>query len=103
MLEIIVEMASYVEVPEVHLAEGRTYPSIVDQMDVSAEFGPLLEIHSDDSKPKDIYVAVEYNDYWYWIDDRDLRSKHMFSFLMLLFAFTEKEGGMDPLVTIPTG
>jgi hypothetical protein len=103
MLEIIVEMASYIDVPEVHLAEGRSYETILDQMDVSAEFGPLIEIHSDESKPRDAYVAVHYHDYWFWIDDRDLRSKRMFSFLLLLFAFTEKESAIAPLVTIPTG
>jgi hypothetical protein len=103
MLEIIVEMASYIEVPEVHLAEGRSYATILDQMDVSAEFGPLIEIHSDESKPRDDFVAVEYHDNWFWIDDRDLRSKRMFSFLLLLFAFTEKESAIAPLVTIPTG
>jgi len=27
----------------------------------------------------------------------------MFSFLLLLFAFTEKESAIAPLVTIPTG
>ncbi len=86
-----------------HLAEGRSYETILDQMDVSAEFGPLIEIHSDESKPRDDYVAVQYHDYWFWIDDRDLRSKRMFSFLLLLFAFTEKESAIAPLVTIPTG
>ena len=103
MLEIIVEMASYIDVPEQHLAEGRTYPSIVDQMDVSKEFGPLLEIHSKESRPRDAFVAVDYHDHWFWIDDRDLRSKRLFSFLMLLFAFTEKEGALAPLITVPAG
>ena len=49
MLEIILELASYVEVPEKHLTEGRTYESLLDQMDVSAEFGPLITIDSDRS------------------------------------------------------
>jgi len=62
LLEIIVEMASYIEVPEAHLAEGRSYATILDQMDVSAEFSPLIEIHSDESKPNDDFVAVEYHD-----------------------------------------
>jgi hypothetical protein len=92
-----------IDVPEVHMAEGRSYETILDQMDVSAEFGPLIEINSDESKPRDDYVAVQYHDYWFWIDDRDLRSKRMFSFLLLLFAFTEKESAIAPLVTIPTG
>ncbi len=103
MYEIIVEMASYIDVPESHLADGRVYESIVDQMDVSKEFGPLLEVQSGDDKPKDAFVKVRYDGYWFFIDKRDLRSKRMFSFLMLLFAFTEKEGAVAPVVTVPAG
>jgi len=103
MLEIIIELASYVEVPEKHLEEGRTYEAPVDQMDVSAEFGPLITVDSDKSKPADDFIAVRYKDYWFWIDDRDLRSKRTFGFLWLLFSFTETEKGYAPVVTIPTG
>jgi hypothetical protein len=103
MYEIIVEMASYIDVPESHLADGRVYESIVDQMDVSKEFGPLLEVQSDANKPKDAFVKARYDDYWFFIDKRDLRSKRMFSFLMLLFAFTEKEGPVAPVITVPAG
>jgi hypothetical protein len=103
MLEIIIELASYVEVPEKHLTEGRTYETLLDQMDVSKEFGQLITINSDGSRPADDYIAVHYNDYWYWIDDRDLRSKRTFGFLWLLFGFTETEKGYAPVVTIDAG
>jgi hypothetical protein len=55
-------------------------------------------------KPEDAFVSVRYRDRWFWIDDRDFRSKRTFSFLMLLFSLTET-GGKEglPLVTIPTG
>jgi hypothetical protein len=103
MLEIIIELASYVDVPEEHLDEGRTYGTLPDQMDVSAEFGQLITVNSNGSRPADDYIAVRYKDYWYWIDDRDLRSKGTFGFLWLLFSFTETEKGIAPVVTIPTG
>jgi len=105
MLEIIVEMASYIDVPEEHIAEGRTYETLIDQMDVSEEFGPLITIYSAkvSSKRGDEFVGVRYRDHRFWIDDRDLRSKRMFSFLMLLFSFTESEKAYAPVVTIPTG
>ena len=35
-------------------------------------------------------------------DDRDLRSKQMFSFVMLLFTLVEPKATLAPLVTIPT-
>jgi len=45
-----------------------------------------------------------FTDYWFWIDDRDFRSKRSFAYLMLLFSLTES-GGKEglPLVTIPAG
>jgi hypothetical protein len=103
MFEIIIELASYIEVPEEHVAEGRTYETFIDQMDVSAEFGPLISIDSDRSKPEDDFVAVRYRDYWFWVDDRDYESKAMFSFVMILFSFTESEKTVAPVVTIPAG
>ena len=103
MLEIIIELASYVEVPEKHISEGRTYESLLDQMDVSAEFGPLITVDSDKSKPEDDFIAVRYKDYWFWIEDKDLRSKRTFAFLWLLFSFTETEDVYAPVVTIDAG
>jgi len=40
---------------------------------------------------------------WFWIDDRDLNSKRMFAFVMLLFSLTETGGDQRaPIVTVPT-
>ena len=42
--------------------------------------------------------------HWCWIDDRDLRSRSLFTFLMFIFSPTEtqdKEGA--PIMTIPAG
>lgn len=102
ILEIIVELSSYIDVPEAHVSEGRSYPMLMDQMDVSAEFGPLIEIHSQTDPPDDSYVSIRHRGYHFWIDDRDLRSKRMFSFLMLLFTLVEPKATLAPLVTIPT-
>jgi len=102
ILEIIVELSSYIDVPEAHVSEGRSYPMLLDQMDVSAEFGPLIEIHSQTDPPEDSYVTVRHRGYHFWIDDRDLPSKRMFSFLMLLFTLVEPKATLAPIVTIPT-
>ncbi len=66
-------------------------------------FPALIRVHSGDSRPTDAYVAVRYRDQWFWIDDRDLSSKRVFSFLMLLFSLTEKDTlQAAPIVTVPT-
>ena len=49
------------------------------------------------------FSSVPYRDHRFWIDDRDLRSKSVFSFLMFLFTLLEtSDKGGAPIVTIPT-
>jgi len=63
----------------------------------------LVRILSSKKKPADAYVAVPYRDYWFWIDDRDLKSKHTFAFMMLLFTLSDTGGAQNPpMLTIPT-
>jgi len=46
---------------------------------------------------------VKYRNSWFWIDDNDLASKHVFSLIMMLFTMVDsgpKEN--QPVLTIPT-
>ena len=103
-LAIMAELAGQVRVPAVHVEEGRTVSSLVDRDNADVEQGGLVDIRSSIDKPADTFVAVNYRDYWFWIDDRDFKSKRSFAYLMLLFSLTES-GGKEglPLVTIPAG
>jgi hypothetical protein len=50
----------------------------------------------------DAFVAVAYRNHWFWIDDRDLRTKRAFAFMMMLFTLAETgEREVPPLITIP--
>jgi hypothetical protein len=103
-LAIMLELAGQVSVPESHAAEGRTLPSLFtgEQADVDAR--RLMNIYSSTAEPEDAFVSVRYRDHWFWVDDRDYRSKRSFAFLMLLFSLTESGGNEGlPLVTIPAG
>jgi hypothetical protein len=104
MLEIIIELSSYMEVPSLHVEEKRVNPTFKDEPVDGEAVPPLIRIHSSPTKPEEAFVSVPYRGYWFWIDDRDLPSKRMFSFLMFVFTLTEtggKEGA--PIVTIPAG
>jgi hypothetical protein len=104
ILEIIIDLASFIEVPEVHVEEKRVNPTHLEETSLGSTVSPLIRIHSSNERPVDAFVAVPYRGYWYWIDDRDLPSKRMFSFLMFIFTLVEtggKEGA--PIVTIPAG
>jgi hypothetical protein len=101
MLQIIVELASYIDVPAKDVQEGRVDATMFDQN--SSGIPPLIRIRSDASRPDDAFVEVQYRDNWFYIDDTDIYSKRMFSFLMLLFSLTETgvQSGV-PIVTVPT-
>jgi hypothetical protein len=65
---------------------------------------PLMRIQSSSGKPGDAFVSVPYRNSYFWIDDRDLFSKKIFSFLMFVFTLVETgEKGPAPVITIPTG
>ncbi len=104
MLEILIDLASYIEVPAVQAEEKRVNPTMPEEMVQGVSVPPLIRIHSSSDKPADAFIAVPYRKYWFWIDDRDYRSKALFSFLMFMFSLTEtggKEGA--PIITVPAG
>ena len=63
----------------------------------------IVAIHSSKERPKRPYATVRYRDLWFYIDDQDVRSKRMFTFLMFLFSLTETgSGAPSPVITVPT-
>ena len=104
ILEIIIDLASFVDVPDIHVAEKRVNQTRFEDDAPGGSVSPLIRVRSSREKPVDVFVAVPYRNHWFWIDDRDLPSKRMFSFLMFMFTLVEpgtKEGA--PIVTIPAG
>jgi hypothetical protein len=104
LLQIINNLASNIEVPDAHVAENIVNPTAREVTPAGTPEPPLIRIRSSSSRPENAFVAIPYQSYWFWIDNRDLRSKGFFSFLMFLFSLTEtsgKEGA--PVVTISAG
>ena len=100
--QIMVELASEIQVPADHAADRRTYPSSPEPAAGPDVLPPLVRIQSGTSAPGDAFAAVKYHDYWYWIDDRDYRSKGIFTFLMIIMTLSEKDEKVPaPVVTIP--
>jgi hypothetical protein len=99
--QIMVELGSEIDVPAQHAAERRTYPSRPEPAGPEA-LQPLVRIQSGTSPPGDAFAAIKYRDFWYWIDDRDLKSKGVFTFLMVIMTLAEKDDkAPPPVVTIP--
>jgi hypothetical protein len=102
IIEILSDISATVEVPAEHVTEQRVLPT--PESEGEGIKGPMIRILCTTGKPDDDFAAVPYRDRWFWIDDRDYRSKRLFSFLMFVMTLTEtggKEGA--PIVTINAG
>jgi hypothetical protein len=84
--------------------EQRVSPTHVEKADARGTILPLIRIRNSSEKPGDAFVSILYRNSYFWIDDRDMKSKKIFSFLMFVFTLVETgEKGAAPIVTIPTG
>jgi hypothetical protein len=104
ILEVLTDLSSRIDVPEAHVIEHRVAPT--PEADLGPE-GPVPDLirvaTSVDRPPETAFVSAPYRGHWFSIDDRDLRSKRLFTFLMFLFTFVETPGGVPgPILTIPT-
>lgn len=64
----------------------------------------LFRVYSADEKPANAYAAVQYGEYWYYIDNTDVDSKETLT--MLSVVLTLKAGGSgstSPILTLPVG
>lgn len=101
-LEVIVDLSADIEVPAAHVEEKRVGPTHAEQ--AAPNIPPLIRIRCSAERPADAFVSIPYRNTYFWIDDRDLMSKKIFSFLMFVFTLVETgEKGTTPIVTVPTG
>jgi len=104
VLDVLVELASYIEVPSRDVAENRVNPTMPADQHRGQAMPPLIRIYCGPQKPEDAFISVPYHKNWFWIDDKDITSKRMLSFLMFLFTLVESpDKTQAPLLTIPTG
>jgi hypothetical protein len=101
LMQQMATMATEVDVPDEDVAQGRATPGWDDRKD--ARNSPrLIDIHYSNRKPTDAFVTIEYRGRWFYISDRDLKSKRVFSFMMMLFTLADTgERENLPLITIP--
>ena len=103
ILEVLVDISTDIEVPSTDVQEKRVSPTFAETV-AGEQMPPLIRIRNSADKPEDAYASVTYRNSYFWIDDRDLKSKKIFAFLMFVFTLVETgEKGIAPVVTIPTG
>jgi hypothetical protein len=102
VFDVMVQVALAAEVPQKDIDESRCYPNSPLLHD--AAYKPLASIRCSKSQPQDAFIVVHYRDLWFWVDDKDLQSKRMFTTLLLMVNLAESgQPAAAPLVTIPAG
>ncbi|HVC11563.1 MAG TPA: hypothetical protein VNE59_08005 [Burkholderiales bacterium] len=100
MLEILANLSSGVDVPKQHIAEGRA--TAAPAAGSKSRAFAIAHVHSSREYRANAYAAVHYRGYWFWIDDRDLDSKRVFTFLMVFSSIAETGAVPQvPILTIP--
>ncbi|MFZ9011479.1 MAG: hypothetical protein ACO20W_06245, partial [Anaerohalosphaeraceae bacterium] len=99
MLQIMIELAVSIDVPQEHVDKQYTTPT-----SEPGRFKRALGVKVSTEEPETSFASVFYQDHWFYLEHSDFESKRTFSFIMLLFSLTETGGGEGlPMVTIPAG
>ncbi len=97
LLQILSTLGVGVDIPQDHLARGSAVA-------VGVSPNPrVIQVHSGKTRPSAAFVAVPYEDRWFWIEREDLMSKTTLSAVTMLFSFLDNSGKQTaPVLTIPT-
>jgi hypothetical protein len=99
--QVLVDLSMEVAVPPEHIAEHRTIAMKLVSSEGAQALPRLMTIQSGAERQRDVFTQVKYRDHFYWIDDRDLLSKRVFTFLTVLFTLSETgEKIQKPILTI---
>lgn len=96
-----------VQVPPRDMAAGivgTTYFDNGEPFNWKDVIGDLICVYSSPYYPENAYLAVQYRDYWFYIDDSDVNSKRTFVLLQQIYNLQAKQQEKEaPLLSIPLG
>lgn len=106
ILELMYFISHAIEVPEEHIERGLaavTYGPDGERFDWNRVTGDLIRISVSKRRPRTSVVAARYRGHYFYIDDRDERSKATFSLMFQLFNLEIRGGGGENLPILALG
>jgi len=101
ILQVLVSLATGVEVPEEHVQANMAPPlEPIPEKDLS-NFPPLMTVKSGPDKPGNAFVAVKYQNMWFWIDTTDHHSKRSLVYALALITLLDSDEKSGGSVVIP--
>jgi hypothetical protein len=108
LFEVFSDVAANIDVPEEDVKARRVVATtkeagLADPNLPAERFGqPLINVRSSRDRPADAAIAIRHRGWWFSISDNDVRSKKLFSFLLLLYGLAEGQGATSgPIITVP--
>ncbi|WP_320171218.1 hypothetical protein [Maridesulfovibrio sp.] len=101
LAQVLASVSGRVDMPADDLASHRAAPG----MPASGNGGLFKKamVMSGKKEPEGAFVSVKFRDSWFWVDDHDLLTKKIFSFMMLAFTLMDKGQQETQLqLTLPT-
>lgn len=101
LMSILASMSARVDVPQTDVQAHRAVPGIPEDARGPATQEP--RVRNANLEPSDAFTSVRYRGQWFWVDDKDLVTKRIFSFIMLAFTLMDDSKHDTPLqLTVPT-
>ena len=98
--DMVEVLSARIQVPAADERDGLVVPA-----PPAGRLGKSLNIHYSKEEPDKAYVAVEYRDGWFYIDERDMLTKQYFKLLgslwSLAMANAAGQGAAAPVLTVP--
>ncbi len=101
IMQILASLSIRVDVPEADMKAGRATPGLPTE---SGRLNPLgAHIRSGDGEPQKPFTSVRFREHWFWVDDSDMATKRLFSFILMAFTLTDdSKHDSQVQLTVPT-
>lgn len=99
MLSILGQVAYQINIPEDELLSGGTQKNQEESF-VNSE-NSIINVKYGKSHPNNSFVSIMYDNYYYWIDKKDFKSKLAFTITQMLLELSKTTQPSSAIVTIP--